>query len=355
MRLYEVIRDEITDIRNRFGDERKTAILHDPGEILTEDLIDEEETVITLSDLNYIKRMSLDTYRSQNRGGRGVMGMQTRSEDVVRDLIIANTHDFILFFTDKGKVYQIKAYEIPEAGRNAKGLAIINLLNLTPGEGIAAIIPIGKDEISGESFLTMVTKKGIVKKTDINLYSNRRKNGLTALNIRDDDALIAVLKSDGNKSIILAASSGKGIRFKESDVRPTGRTASGVKAITLQENERVVGADVLDENARVLVVSSGGFGKCIKGDSLRIQARGGKGLIIYKPSEKVGEMVGVANVSENNDLMLINSEGIIIRIPIADISMQGRMAKGVKLIQMDKGVSVVSMAKIVDVEEEDNE
>jgi len=352
-KLYMVIRDEISAIQEKFGDERRTALLHDPGEILTEDLIDEEETVITLSHLNYIKRMSLDSYRSQNRGGRGVMAMQTRDEDVVKDLIVASTHDFILFFTDHGRVYRIKAYEIPETGRTAKGMALVNLLNLNNDESIAAIIPVAKDAIDESSYLTMVTRKGIIKKTSIGLYSNIRSGGLIALNIREDDALITVLRSNGNQSIILAAASGIGIRFPESDVRPTGRTASGVRAMRLRENDHIIGADVVEDTANILFVSAGGFGKCTEADAFRIQSRGGKGSRVYKTTEKTGALVGISTVMEQDELMLINSEGVIIRMAVADISVKGRVTLGVKLIQMDEGVNVVGMAIVKDIQEGD--
>ena len=352
-KLYMVIRDELVAVRTKFGDERKTAILHDPGEILTEDLIDEEETVITMSHLNYIKRMSLDTYRSQNRGGRGVIGMQTRDEDVVKDMLVASTHDYILFFTDHGRVYRIKAYEIPEVGRTARGMALVNLLNLTDGEKVAAVIPMGKEETgSNEGYLTMITRHGIIKKTDISQYANIRRNGLIALNIREDDALIAVLRSTGQQSIILAASSGLGIRFSETDVRPTGRAASGVIAMRLKPEDYIVGATIVEEDTRILLVSTHGYGKCTEIDAFRLQGRGGKGVRVYKTTEKTGQLIGISAVKELDDLMLINSEGVIIRIHISDISIKGRVTQGVKLINMDEGVNVVGMAKVADVGDE---
>jgi len=348
-RLYEVFRDEITVIQQKFGDDRKTDILHDPGEILTEDLIDDEETVITLSHLNYIKRMTLDTYRSQNRGGRGVMGMQTREEDVVKDLIIASTHDYVLFFTNLGRVYRIRAFEIPEAGRQARGMALVNLLNLSPNESVAAVIPVGKHDLEDDHYLTMITRKGIIKKTEITQYANIRRMGLNAINIREEDALIAVLRSNGAKSIILASASGMGIRFPEGDVRPTGRAASGVIAMRLKDGDKIVGAAIVEDDSHLLLVSAGGYGKCTEPDAFRVQGRGGKGLRVYRTTDKTGELVGVSAVKEQDDLMLINSEGVIIRMPVADISVQGRVTLGVKLIQMDSGVSVVGMAKVSDV------
>ena len=385
--LYRVIREELLVIQQKYGDDRRTGLLHDPGEILTEDLIDDEETVITLSHLNYIKRLSLDTYRSQNRGGRGVIGMQTREEDVVKDLIVASTHDFILFFTDLGRVYRIKAYEIPEAGRTARGMALVNLLSLQPGENVAAVIPVDKHALTASSaanvsnkteedpeedsdiednseenledknpeekkcYLTMITRKGIIKKTEIGLYAHYRKAGLTALNIREDDSLIAVLRSDGSQSIILVSSFGLGIRFPESTIRSSGRNASGVKSITLRPDDHVVGAAVVEDDARILFVSSNGYGKCTEPSDFRITGRRGKGVKVYKTNEKTGSLISVATVNENDDLMIINSEGVIIRISVADISVKGRNTQGVKLIQMDPGVTVVGMAKVADVEE----
>jgi len=355
-RLYEVIREELVAVQQRFGDERRTALLHDPGEILTEDLIDEEETVIIMSHLNYVKRMTLDTYRSQNRGGRGVIGMQTRDEDLVKDLIVANTHDYILFFTDLGRVYQIRAFEIPEAGRTARGMALVNLLNLNSGENIAAVIPVSKNDVGKEnSYLTMVTRKGIIKKTDLSLYSNIRKSGLVALNIREDDALIGVLRSDGSQSIIFAASSGIGIRFSEDTVRPTGRAASGVRAMKLRSKDYIVGAAIVEDGTKVLLVSTGGYGKCTEAHNFKIQNRGGMGSKVYKTTEKTGTLIGVAAVKEDNELMLINSEGVIIRMPVADISVQGKVAQGVKLIQMNDGVSVVGMATVTEVKDVEEE
>ena len=345
-RLYNVIKDELTAAMQKFGDERKTVILHDPGEILTEDLIDEEETVITMSHLNYIKRISLDSYRSQNRGGRGVIGMQTRDEDVVKDLIVASTHDYILFFTNYGRVYRIKAYEIPEAGRTARGMALVNLLNLSEGENVAAVIPVGKDADGG--YLTMVTRQGIIKKTEISQYANIRRSGLIALGIREDDALITVLRSNGDQSIILAAASGLGIRFSEKDVRPTGRAASGVIAMRLRPGDHIVGATMVEEDTRILLVSAGGYGKCTETDAFRLQGRGGKGLRVYKTTEKTGALIGIAAVKPQDELMLINSEGVIIRMPVAHISVKGRVTLGVKLIQMGTEVTVVGMAKIED-------
>ena len=342
--LLDVLKTEITIIKDKFGDTRRTAILHDPGEILTEDLIDEAEFAITLSHLNYIKRIPLDTYRSQGRGGRGVVGMQTRDEDVVKDLFVAHSHDHILFFTNFGRAYHLRTFEIPEAGRQAMGMALVNLLNLSPGETIAAMIPVARDQWDG--YLLMITRSGIVKRIELSVFSKINKGGLNALGIRDGDNLITVLRSDGEREVFLATSGGRGIRFSETNVRAMGRTASGVKGITLRDGDYVVGATVAD--GQVLLVSENGLGKCTPLEECRGQNRGGKGIIIYKPTTRSGQVVGVAAVQENDELMLINSEGVIIRIKVADISTQGRYASGVKLINMSEGVTVVGMAKILE-------
>ncbi|MCL1987003.1 MAG: DNA gyrase subunit A [Firmicutes bacterium] len=352
-KLYAVISEELIEIQKKYGDNRRTEILHNEneGEILIEDLIDDVETVITMSNFNYIKRMSLDTYRTQRRGGKGVIGMQTREEDIVKDLIVANTHDYILFFTNMGKAYRIKAYEIPEVGRTAKGIALVNLLNLSAGESVAAIIPMNKNATQDNSYLTMVTRKGIIKKTSLELYSNIRKQGLIALNIREDDSLITVLHSYAGQTIIVAAASGKGVHFSEESVRAMGRTASGVKAMNLNEDDYIIGATVVEENSLLLFVSAGGFGKRTPAEEFTIHNRGGKGMIAYKPTEKTGNLIGIAAVKETDELLVINSEGIIIRTPVSSISISGRTAIGVKLIKMDAGVTVASMAKIADVGE----
>ena len=340
--LLEVLKTEITLIKDKFGDERRTAILHDPGEILTEDLIDEGEYAITLSHLNYIKRIPLDTYRSQARGGRGVVGMQTREEDLVKDLFVAHSHDHILFFTNFGRAYHLRAFEIPEAGRQAMGMALVNLLNLNPGETIAAMIPVTRNQWDG--YLIMVTREGVIKRIELSVFSKINKSGLNALGIREGDNLITVLRSDGEREVFLATAGGRGIRFAETNVRAMGRMATGVRGINLREGDYVVGATVAD--GQVLLVSSNGLGKCTPLESCRGQNRGGKGIIIYKPNQRSGPVVGVAAVHDNDELMLINSEGVIIRIKVTDISTQGRYASGVKLINMNDGVTVVGMAKI---------
>jgi DNA gyrase subunit A len=307
--------------------------------------------------LGYIKRLPLSTYRSQNRGGRGIMGMQTREEDAVKDMFIASTHDNLLFFTNHGKAYSMKAYSIPEAGRNAKGLAIVNLLNLSPGEKVAALMPVR--EFKDNEYIMMMTKKGLVKKTELSLFAKIRKGGLLALNFRDDDELITVLKTDGSKDVFVATKEGMGLKFNESDVRPMGRTAAGVRAIRLADDDTVISADVLDneDDSQIMFVTSGGMGKRTDKDAFTLQRRGGKGLKIYRLTEKTGRLVGVAKVTDDNELMLINSDGVVIRLRVSDISVIGRVTQGVKLINLADGVNLISMAKVdaedVEVEEMD--
>ena len=351
-RLFAVIREEILALKAKYGDERRTRILidADEGEIDLEDMIDEESSVITMTHLDYIKRIPLATYKSQNRGGKGVMGMQTRDEDLVKSLFVANTHDYVLFFTNQGRVYRTKAYEIPVSGRTARGMAIVNMLNLNGGEKVAAVIPVR--EFDPGEYLVMVTKNGTIKKTSLDLFENIRKGGLIALNIREDDELMAVLRTDGGKNIFVATRNGMGIRFGEGDVRPMGRTAAGVRAIEMTGDDYVVGAGVFSEDelgdAHVLFVSANGYGKCTDADVFRAQRRKGKGLRVYKITEKTGPLAGVCMVNEREGLMIINSEGVIIRLRVADISVQGRVTQGVKLINLGEGVTVVSVAKIAE-------
>jgi len=349
--LLHVLKEEMTVIKTKFGDERRTAILHDPGDINMEDLIDEAQSVITISNMGYIKRIPLDAYRSQARGGKGVMGMQTREEDWVKDLFVANTHDHILFFTSRGRAHSMRAFEIPEAGRQAKGMPLVNLLNLNGGETVASMFPVTKEGWDG--YLIMVTAQGLVKRTELSQFSKINKSGLAAITFREDDSLISVLRSDGERELFLATCQGRGIRFNENQVRPSGRMAMGVRGMKLRSNDKIVGATVAD--GQVLLVSANGYGKCTPLEDCRGQNRAGMGIIVYKPSEKTGQVMGIEAVSENDGLMLINSEGIIIRIRVADISVRGRFASGVKLINMAEGVTVVSMAKITDDDHDDDE
>lgn len=351
--MLGVIKDEITLVRDKYGDERRTQLVQNPGEIDVEDLIEEETCVMTLSNLNYIKRTPLDTYKSQNRGGRGIVGMQTREEDFVKDMFLSSTHDTILFFTDRGRVYRMKGYEIPEAGRTARGMAIVNLLEIAPGESITAIIPV--KEFKEDEYLVMITKQGIIKKTEMASFANIRKGGLIAVNLRDDDNLISVMTTNGENEIFVATRNGLGIKFSEKDVRPMGRTATGVKAITLREEDYVVSAVKIMENAEILNVTEKGFGKRTETDAFTVQYRGGKGLKVHQLTEKTGALTGVLLVEENEEVMLMTSEGIIIRLRARDISTIGRVSQGVKLMNLNDGVTVVGIAKISEEDIKDDE
>lgn len=343
-KLYSVIKEELLIIKNKFGDDRRTKIIIDEGEIDIEDLIDEEMNVITMTHLNYIKRLPLDTYKIQNRGGKGIIGMQTRDEDIVSNLFITSTHNYILFFTNLGRVYRIKAYQIPEVGRTARGMAIVNLLSLEPDEKIAAILPVRN--FSDDNYLMMVTKLGIVKKTKLSLFGNIRTNGLFAINIRDNDELISVLCTDGKKDVFLATRNGVGIRFNEKSIRSLGRKTSGVRGIRLREEDVVIGAGIIDEHYKILFVCENGYGKCTNSKEFTKQARGGKGNKTHKITEKTGKIVDINFVNDKEEVMLINSNGVIIRIRVCDIATTSRVAQGVKLINLSEDVKVISTAKI---------
>lgn len=354
-KLLGVICDEMQDIKNKYADPRRTQLVANPGEIDVEDLIDEETCVFTLSNLNYVKRTPLMTYKSQNRGGRGIVGMQTRDEDFVKDLFLCSTHDTILFFTDHGRVYRLKGYEVPEAGRTARGMAIVNLLEIAPDESVTAVIPV--KEFREDRYLVMLTKQGLIKKTDMASYSNIRKGGLIAINLREDDSLISVMTTEGEDEILAATRNGMGIRFSEKDVRPMGRTATGVKAISLREGDYLVSAIKMSPTAKVLNVTEKGFGKQTLPEEFKVQYRGGMGVKIHQLTEKTGLLTGVLMLEENEEIMLITSEGVIIRLRGADISTIGRVSQGVKLMNLDEGVSVVGIAKITedDIESEEEE
>lgn len=354
-KLLGVIRDEMQDIKAKYADPRRTQLVANPGEIDVEDLIDEETCVFTLSNLNYVKRTPLMTYKSQNRGGRGIVGMQTRDEDFVKDLFLCSTHDTILFFTDHGRVYRLKGFEVPEAGRTARGMAIVNLLEIAPDESVTAVIPV--KEFREDRYLVMLTKQGLIKKTDMASYSNIRKGGLIAINLREDDSLISVMTTEGEDEILAATRNGMGIRFSEKDVRPMGRTATGVKAISLREGDYLVSAVKISPTAKVLNVTEKGFGKRTVPEEFKVQYRGGMGVKIHQLTEKTGLLTGVLMLEENEEIMLITSEGVIIRLRGADISTIGRVSQGVKLMNLDEGVSVVGIAKITedDIESEEEE
>ena len=350
--LLRVIREEILAISEKYGDDRRTAIGFDAFDISMEDMIPRENTVITMTKLGYIKRMTVDNFRSQNRGGRGIKGMQTLDDDYIEELMMTTTHHYVMFFTNTGRVYRLKAYEIPEAGRTARGTAIINLLQLMPGERITAVIPISKFE-EGQ-YLMMATRKGLVKKTPIQDYANVRKIGLAAISLRDDDELIEVKATDDKKDIILVTKYGQCIRFKESDVRSTGRVSMGVRGINLLDGDEVVAMQLNTQGYYLLVVSENGMGRRTSISEFTCQNRGGKGVKCYKITEKTGNVIGAKAVNEENEIMMITTEGIIIRLQCSDISILGRITSGVKLINLSDGVTVASFAKVREKEEDKN-
>ena len=343
-KLFDVIKSEIIEIKNKFNDERRTQIIQNPGEIDIEDLIEEEASVIAMTSLNYIKRTPLATYKSQNRGGRGIIGMQTREEDAVTRLFVCSTHDYLLFFTSFGRVYKIKGYEVPEAGRTARGLAIVNLLNISQGEKITAVVPVR--EFNDDRYLVMITKSGVIKKTSMESFSNIRKAGLTAVNLREGDELISAFVTDGKDDIIVATRNGMGIRFNEEDVRPMGRTATGVRAILLSDDDYVVSADIVREGDKLLNVTEKGYGKRTDEANFSVQHRGGKGVKIHQITDKTGKLSGVIKVGDNEELMIVTSEGVIIRLRGKEISTFGRISQGVKLINLGAGITVAGVAKI---------
>ncbi len=348
--LLRVVREEILLISEKYGDERRTAIGYDVYDISTEDLIPKENTVITMTKLGYIKRMTVDNFRSQNRGGRGIKGMQTLEDDYIEELLMTTTHHYLMFFTNTGRVYRLKAYEIPEASRTARGTAIINLLQLMPGERITAVIPISRFE-EGQ-YLMMATRKGLVKKTPITEYVNVRKTGLAAIALRDDDELIEVKATDNKKNIILVTKDGMCICFKESDVRSTGRVSMGVRGMNLPDGDEVVSMQLNTQGYYLLVVSENGMGKRTSISEFSCQNRGGKGVKCYKITEKTGNVIGAKAVNEENEIMMITTEGVIIRLQCSDISILGRITSGVKLINLKEGVTVASVAKVREKEEE---
>ena len=343
--LLNVIKDEIIAIKEKYADERRTEIRHAEGEINMRDLIDDEEIAITLTHFGYIKRVPLDTYKSQNRGGKGIAAMSTREEDFVKHLVTTSTHSKLLFFTNKGRVFTLDAYEIPEGKRKAKGTAIVNLLQLGPNEKITTLIPV--DHISNdELYLLLATKKGIVKKTKREEFKNINKSGLIAIGLRSDDELIDVKITDGEKDVLLVTENGMSIRFNETDIRPMGRTAMGVKGITLSGDDKVVSMKLTDEGSHLLVVSEKGFGKRTDINEYRVQSRAGKGIKTYNIFEKTGKIIGAEMVDEQDQIMIINSDGILIRIEVEGISIYGRVTSGVKLMRTEDEVNVVSIAKI---------
>ena len=343
-RLLGVIKEELLIIREKYGDDRRSKIGYDEFDISMEDMIPRENTIIAMTNLGYIKRMTVDNFKSQNRGGKGIKGMQTIEEDFIADLLMTTTHHYVMFFTNFGRVYRLKAYEIPEAGRMARGTAIINLLQLAPEEKISAIIPVKEYEENENLF--MVTRKGIVKKTPILEYSNVRKNGLAAINLREDDELIEVKVTKADSEIFLVTKYGMCIRFKETDVRSTGRTSMGVIGMTLTDNDEVVGMQLDHQGDSLLIVSENGMGKRTDMEEFTVQHRGGKGVKCYKVTDKTGYVIGVKAVTDENEIMMITTEGIIIQIRMEEVSLLGRITSGVKLINLDDGVTVAQIAKV---------
>lgn len=343
-RLLGVIKEELLIIREKYGDDRRSKIGYDEFDISMEDMIPRENTIIAMTNLGYIKRMTVDNFKSQNRGGKGIKGMQTIEEDFIADLLMTTTHHYVMFFTNFGRVYRLKAYEIPEAGRTARGTAIINLLQLAPEEKISAIIPVKEYEENENLF--MVTRKGIVKKTPILEYSNVRKNGLAAINLREDDELIEVKVTKADSEIFLVTKYGMCIRFKETDVRSTGRTSMGVIGMTLTDNDEVVGMQLDHQGDSLLIVSENGMGKRTDMEEFTVQHRGGKGVKCYKVTDKTGYVIGVKAVTDENEIMMITTEGIIIQIRMEEVSLLGRITSGVKLINLDDGVTVAQIAKV---------
>ena len=345
-KLLTVIKEEIEVIRDKFGDERRTKIGINVGDLSDEDLIPEEDTVVAMTNLGYIKRMTVDNFKSQNRGGKGIKGMQTIDKDFMKDMFMVSTHDYILFLTNTGRIYKLKCYEIPEAGRTARGMAIVNLLQLQPGEKISAMVQM--KEFEEDKYLIMATKKGTIKKTPIMAYTNIRKSGIQAITLREDDELIDVNISDNNDNIMLITKKGQGIKFRETDVRETGRSAMGVRGIELNQDDEVISMQLESHGECVLIVSANGMGKRTPFTDFKLQNRGGKGVKCYKISDKTGEVVGAKAVNDGNEIMMITNEGIVIRMFVDDIPILGRVTLGVKLMNTgDKDdIVVASITKV---------
>lgn len=350
--VLKIVREDLERIRDKYGDDRRTEISMVSTELDIDDLIDEEEIVVTMTHNGYIKRVPVDTYKSQRRGGRGIAGMATREEDFVEQLLTTSTHDKLLFFTTRGVVYQLKGYQIPEAGRQAKGTAVVNLLPLESGEKVTAMIPVS--EFVEDQYLTFVTKNGTIKKTDLMDYSRIRTGGLRAIELLAEDELIQVLLTDGDAKIMIASHGGMAICFNEQDVRPMGRTARGVRGIRLKEDDYVIGACIVEEGAKLLAVTENGYGKKTEFSEYKVQTRGGQGIYTYRITEKTGQLAGLCAVTDMDDLMLITSDGVVIRMDSTEISTYGRQTQGVRIMRLADGVKVVSMTK-TDHEEETEE
>lgn len=350
-KLLELIKKELQEIADKYGDDRRTGIEAAVDDVDYEDLIEEEDCVITMTHYGYIKRIPVSTYKSQHRGGRGISGMSTREEDFVEDLIIASSHDYLMFFTNKGKMYKIKAYRVAESSRTAKGTAIVNILPLESDEHVTAMLPIR--EFEEGKYITMITRKGFVKKTKLEEYDSNRKGGLIAIGLREDDDLMSVHLTDGNSHILIGTKNGMCIRFAETDVRPMGRGASGVTGIRLRDDDYVVGANVCDDSSTLLTITENGYGKKTPVSEFKLQLRSGKGVTGYKITEKTGLIAGMSVVTNDDDVILITTEGVIIRMDVAEISEFGRVTQGVRVMKLDEGVKIKSIERTQKEEEDD--
>ena len=352
--IFKIIVGELTEIRDRFGDKRRSEIADKSADISREDTIEDEEMVVTISHTGYIKRSAVDLYRSQRRGGKGKTGMKTKEEDFVEQLFIASTKDYLLCFTDAGRMYWLKVYEIPEGSRTTKGKAVVNLVNVTDGEKITTILPV--KEFSENTYLFMATQNGVVKKTSLVDYSNVRVGGIISVNLDDGDKLISVALTDGTKDIFLASRNGKAIRFNEEDVRPTGRATRGVRGMNLGKDDRVIGMEIVDNTAvgsTIFTVCENGFGKRTDLDEYRDQSRGGKGIITIKTTERNGSVVNVMQVADDHDLMVITDQGKILRVPVSGFSVIGRNTQGVTLMNTEENEKVVAVARLAEKDEEE--
>ena len=352
--LMGVIKDELLEIKKKFGDKRRTKIVKDEGELDEEDLVEEENVAVTLTHLGYIKRVPADTYKAQRRGGKGIMGITTRDNDFVKDLIMTSTHDYLMFFTNTGKAHKIKAYEVPEATRTARGTPAINFLNLLQRERITAVIPV--QDFAADRYLIAVTKHGTIKKTALSQFDTNRKTGLIAINLKEGDELIGIKETTGNNNVIIVTKKGKCICFSEKDVREMGRIASGVRAIKLEGDDEVVAMELVEPGQQLFVATENGYGKRTPVEDYKVQVRGGKGLLTYDKAKfkKTGALVGAMVVDEDDEIMLINSDGIIIRIKASDVTVLGRATQGVRIMKVEDETKIVAMAKVIKEDEDDD-
>ena len=352
--LMGVIKDELLEIKKKFGDKRRTKIVKDEGELDEEDLVEEENVAVTLTHLGYIKRVPADTYKAQRRGGKGIMGITTRDNDFVKDLIMTSTHDYLMFFTNTGKAHKIKAYEVPEATRTARGTPAINFLNLLQRERITAVIPV--QDFAADRYLIAVTKHGTIKKTALSQFDTNRKTGLIAINLKEGDELIGIKETTGNNNVIIVTKKGKCICFSEKDVREMGRIAGGVRAIKLEGDDEVVAMELVEPGQQLFVATENGYGKRTPVEDYKVQVRGGKGLLTYDKAKfkKTGALVGAMVVDEDDEIMLINSDGIIIRIKASDVTVLGRATQGVRIMKVEDETKIVAMAKVIKEDEDDD-